>query len=92
MKKKKHTRKECLALWRRGYKWDRGYIIGKPNDTPKECAEQMSLFDVEIIDIKGSIKGTVKTGHIIVISKTLDSIPKPYFVDITDEEQWGDAF
>jgi len=90
MKKKKYTRKECIAFWGRGYDSNRGYVVGKPSETPKECADQMDLTDVDIIDIKGSITGKTKTGHIIVISKTL--LAKPYLVDITEEAQWCDDF
>jgi len=86
---KKLSHYDLMRLWKRGFDKKRSYFVGKPNETPLNCAQEMQLKNIEIISITGTIVGNDKKGKQIVIAYTIIS---PYAVDVTDEMEWSNEF
>jgi hypothetical protein len=85
---KKLSHYDLMRLWKNGFDAKRGYFVGKPDETALDCAQEMGLQDIEIINIVGSVVGKDKKGKQIVITY----IQAPYAVDITNEIRWSDDF
>jgi hypothetical protein len=88
MSTKKLSHYALMQLWKKGFDADRGYFVGKTNETPLMCAQEMGLKNIKTIDIAGSIVGKNKENKKIVIAW----VTVPYAVDITDELKWSDDF
>lgn len=88
MATKKLSHYELIQLWKKGCDEHRGYFVGKPNETPLNCAQEMQLKNIEIISITGTIVGNDKKGKQIVIAYTI----APYAIDVTDEMEWSNEF
>ena len=90
---KKLSHYDLMRLWKRGFDAKRGYVVGKPNETALDCAREMNLKNIEVIDITGSVVGKNEKEEQIVIAYTYDNLfMVPYAVDITKEIRWPDDF